>query len=81
MYNESVSSFVIKVHANPQLCYRNNTDPQKVIRKLKIFYWSNLENLRTNTSLVFINVVIFCGLFYKGIYRIRKYKLKCSSTF
>lgn len=67
MYNESVSSFIIKVHANPQLCYRNNTDPQKVIRKLKIFYWSNLENLRTDTSLVFINVVIFVGYSIEGL--------------
>ena len=50
------------------------------IGKLKIFYWSNLENLRIVTSLVFINVVTSVGK-YTGTYRIRRYKLKHSSTF
>lgn len=38
----------------------------EVIGKLKIFYWSNLENLRTDTSLVFINV-ISVGNYIKGL--------------
>lgn len=55
---------MVEVRANPQLCYIDSTDPQ-IIGKLKIFYWSNLENLRIVTSLVFIYVVTSVGN-YRG---------------